>query len=494
MRKGLIVLLAAVLVAAFALPAMADLSTSGFVRVKGHVDQNPSSALTGAFIKPLKDAPTAAFLEQRQRFIFDWNGENVGARAHFEIDFAEWGNSGYAVGRNSGGGLEGDSVNLETKNFYLWFNVPNTSIKVQAGLQSVLDPYDGVLYGTADMAGIFITGKMEPVSYRLAAAKFQEGTTSRDDDVDFYIAEVKFSPTKDAKVGLNFNMIRDASSSSTTTNAPHGGIGGWNLVDQLSFLAADYGWTVTNFAYDPSVFYYIGVDGSFKAGPVALTGWAFYNFGTIEKATTAGTYFGATSADTDVKGYAASLRGDMALGPGKFFLAGAYVSGHGENDQDYKGILTCQNYALAAGFPFYKWDMQLLFPNGDDINSSSALAYDGANKGRGLMAFAAGYSQKFSDQLSGKVGLGYLADAENTVGANAAGIRIKKHKAIEVNANVNYNLLKGIDLGLYGAYAFLTDWESYTGAGGQALANTAGNGFVDGDDIFKFYARANYSF
>jgi len=108
------------------------------------------------------------------------------------------------------------------------------------------------------------------------------------------------------------------------------------------------------------------------------------------------------------------------------------------------------------------------------------------------MAFAAGYSQKFTDMLSGKIGVGYMADAETTLGSNAAGVSISKHKAFEVNARVNYAVMKGLDAGLYGAYAFLTDWESYTGTGGQALVS--GSSFVDGDDIFKVYARLNYGF
>jgi len=323
MRKGLIVLLAAVLVAAFALPAMADLSSSGFVRIKAHMDQVPASALLGSFIRPVKDVGTSAFVEQRQRFIFDWNSENVGARAYFEIDFQDWGNGQYQSGaRNQGSGIEADTINLETKNFYMWFNVPNTSIKVQAGLQNQTDSYDGVIFGVADMVGVFVTGKMEPVSYRLGWSKFFEGGETVDDDVDLYVAEAKFSPTKEAKLGVNFYVLRDASGQSQPGGAIPGGIGPWNLSKQLSFLAQDYGFTLTSFTYEPSVFYYFGIDGSAKAGPVALSGWAFYNWGKIEKVNATGTLFGApvVNEDTDVKAWAAALRGDMDLGPGKFFL------------------------------------------------------------------------------------------------------------------------------------------------------------------------------
>ena len=98
MRKGFLMVLAVVLVAAMAAPAMADLSTSGFVRIKEKVEQNyrsgsSSGAQGGSFILPGKDVSTASYVEQRGRFAFDFKSENAGARALFEIDFAAWGDS-----------------------------------------------------------------------------------------------------------------------------------------------------------------------------------------------------------------------------------------------------------------------------------------------------------------------------------------------------------------------------------------------------------------
>jgi len=358
-------------------------------------------------------------------------------------------------------------------------------VKVQAGLQNQSDSYDGVIFGVADMAGVFLTGSMEPVSYKLGWAKWQDPSSTKDDDVDLYVAEVKFSPTKEAKLGVNLYLLRDASGESSPV------AGNINLTSIVNRIGPQYGFTVTSFTYQPSSFYFIGLDGSIQAGPVALSGWAFYNFGKIEKVNAAGTLFSAplVNEDLDVKGWAAALRGDLNLGPGKFFLGVGYVSGSGENDSDYKGIITGENYATAGSYPFYKWDMQILFPNGDDITDSAALAYGVGNNGRGILGAAAGYSQKFSDMLSGKVGLGYLADAKNTLGSNAGGVSISKHKAFEVNANVNYALLKGLDLGLYGAYAFLTDWEDY---GAQTI--TVADVTKDADNVYKAYVRLNYAF
>lgn len=480
MRKGFLTVLAVVLVVAMAAPAMADLSTSGFVRIKAHMEQNyGAGASGGSFITPGKDVNTASYIEQRQRFILDWKGENVGARGYFEIDFANWGDSAYTVGRNQGAGLEADSINLETKNFYMWFNLPNTGLKVTAGLQNQTDSFGGMIFGYADMAGVFVTGDMKPVSFKLGGAKFQENGTKIDDDVDFYVAEVKFSPVKEAKLGVDFYVLRDASGNKSTYAG-----GQTNLSNTLGRLGTDYGLGATAFTYNPSIFYYLGLDGAFNAGPVGLSGYAFYNFGKIKDP--AGTIFGATldGSSIDVKGWAADLRADVNLGPGKAFIEGAYVSGTGNNDSDFKTPITTSNYALAGSFPLTSMDMQILFPNLDDINASAALAYDVQNKGRGIVALAAGFRMQFADVVSGKVGVGYLQDAKNTIGSP-----VKKHKATEVNANVNYTPLKGLDLGIYGAYAFLTDWEDY-GKSGAGVANLA----QDADNIYKAMLRMNYAF
>jgi len=474
MRKGFLIMVAVVLAVAMAAPAMADLSTSGYVRIKAHTDQNfGGTGAGGLFILPTADAHTASYVEQRQRFIFDWKGENVGARGYFEMDFGAWGDSAYTAVRNQGAGLEADSINLETKNFYLWFNVPNTSVKVTAGLQNQTDSFGGMIFGYADMAGIFVTGKGGPVDYKAGWAKWQEKGTTVDDDVDLYVAEVKIAPTKTAKVGVDFYVIRDASGNTI----PAGG--GTNL-NTLGRIYTDYGAGATSFTYDPSVFYYIGVDGALKAGPVGLSGYAFYNFGEVNNINgTIGGGIPIVNGSSDVSAYAVDLRADLDAGPGKLFVEGAYVSGSDRNGTDWESPIVGNNYAVAGSFPLTSMDMQILLPNLDDINSSAALAYDVQNKGRGLIALATGFRMNM-DKVAAKVGLGYLTDVE------APASSVKEHSAFEVNANVNYTLAKGLTVGLYGAYAFLSDWEDYS----TGFASTA----KDADDIYRAYARLNYAF
>lgn len=481
MRKSFLMVQAVVLVAAMAAPAMADFSSYGWMKIKAHTEQNMTGGLSGGgFITPGKDGVVANYVEQRSRFTLNWKSEHVGAVAQFEIDFGAYGDSAYTVGRNQGAGLESDSVNLETKNFYMWFDVPNTNVKVTAGLLNQTDSFGGMIYGFADMGGLFVTGKVDPLSYKVGAARFQSNDKTLDDAVDLLVAEAKFAPMKDAKFGVDLYVIRDASGNKTTFAG-----GQTNLSNTLGRITTDYGLGTTAFTYDPSTFFFLGADGGFKAGPVDLSGFGFYNFGKIKKPVGASAVLAIdNNSDIDVKAFAFDLRADANLGPTKTFIEGAYVSGTGSGDKDFKSPITASNYAFASSYPLTSMNLQILTPSWDDINAGTSVAYDVQNKGRGIMIVAAGSQMNFTDMLSGKVGIGYLTDAKNTVGG-----LVKKHKATEVNANVNYAIVKGMDLGLYGAYVFLSDWEDY-----GRLGNGVANFNQKPDNIYKAYARINYAF
>ncbi len=77
------------------------------------------------------------YVTQRMRMYFNIiASENLKLVYKNEIDM-EWGDTAFVNSRNSGGGLGGDSVNLETKNVYLEFMVPDTPVKATLGLQGV---------------------------------------------------------------------------------------------------------------------------------------------------------------------------------------------------------------------------------------------------------------------------------------------------------------------------------------------------------------------
>jgi hypothetical protein len=498
MRKGFVVLLAALVVAMFAVPAMAGTEVSGFYRSKGFVS-NFKTAATSASVA--KDAPTAAYLEQRLRTRFAFGEENVKVVWFSEIDFT-WGDAagstpvaivqnatgtpnptvGYSTlgaQRNSGGALGGDRINLETKNVFVWFKLPNTSLDFTVGLQGQSDAYAGLLFGAADMAGIFANGKFEPVTYKLGFAKLYENSTSKTDDMTLYVASVGFVPVKEVKLGLNFYFLQDDT----------GKVGG---VTQFPFNP------LTQVALDNTLnkkrIYTPGVDVAFKLGPATLSAFALYQTGKIE-------FLVPGASDLDIKGFAGDVRADLNVGPGKAFIEGLYISGGDGTGDEYESIITLSDVNASPGGNsfFARTDMMILLVNADDINTSQALIGAAAsvtpggsalssrfgtcvtspgNCGRGIWHVAAGYTQKLGDRLTAKVGAGHLRATKLLVSDASF---MDKTMGTEVNANVNYNIMKGLDFGVYGAYAWLGDFYKP-------------NATDDPDDPFDVHFRLNYAF
>ena len=209
MRKGFLIVLVVALVAAIAAPAMAGTDINGFFRSKGYVS-NIKNYTSANYVNPspADNSSTNSYVEQRLRLKFSMGEENVKAVLFLEQDMM-WGDASGQVARNQGGAIQGDSINLEAKNAYLWFKLPNTSADFTVGLQSVSDPYRGVFMGGADMAGALATFKFAPLSFRVGGFTPWERDTNQADDSQIFIAEAKISPMKELNVGLNFYFLRD---------------------------------------------------------------------------------------------------------------------------------------------------------------------------------------------------------------------------------------------------------------------------------------------
>lgn len=479
MRKVLIVAIAATLAVVFAMPASAEVKLNGFYRVvpvvsnfmggAGNSQLNSPGTVAASSISLTKEASTGvdtsrsrAVTQMRNRLRFEVGDENVKGVTFFEID-GSFGDAGGVVGRNQGFASNGDSINLETKNVYLWFKIPNTPVSFQVGLQGYSDEFAGLLFSGSDQAGVVANIKLAPVNIRLAGLKLRDhapvnatpannaygGVLPGDFDADYYTVDAKFSPVKEATVTGHFGFLRDS--------------GGFNArpteATGLGIMKA----------------YYLGANATFNAGPAAVTGFLLYNFGKFESD-------GGTAPGVDIAGYAASLRADAKLGPGKGFLEGLYVSGDNDpaSTTKYKSIVTGSDFANLTSW-YGRPDLWILFPNFDMIQAATALVLNPNNSGRGLMLFAAGYTQKLGDRLTGKVGAGYLEAAQKrpaSVATEAKG----KNMGTEINANVTYNITKGLDFGVHGAYCFLGSF--YDRVAPQQ----------NPDDLYSLFTRLNYAF
>lgn len=502
MRKGLIVLLVAVVAVAFALPAMADmtptnLNVSGFYRSKAYL-----SNFIDGYSKPSlrtgqvgDEEQTNAFVEQRFRVKFAFGTENVQAVWHLESDMI-WGDvaggnkqfttdtTGLGAARNSGGALGADRIATETKDIYVWFKVPDTSMAFTVGLQNQSDAYAGVLYGGADFTGVFMTGKIEPVNYKFGWAKLYENDTKKSDDMTLYVAEVNLAPVKAVKLGLNFYFLQDDTQKQSTVVFSSSSSGG-----ELPFAGTAGGANPFG-AVNQKKVYMPGVNVAFKAGPATISGFAMYQFGKIDYLVN-----NDNVSDVDIQAYMLDARADLNLGPGKAFFEGLYISGSDNPRDKYKSIISLATNEGSPGgnSAFSRTNTVMLLASPDTINISQCLVgcsggemgSDPGMGGRGLWHVAAGYEQSLTKQLKVSGNAGYLAAVKRL--KNAAGVeeaRAGTAMGTEVNARVDYNIAKGLDVGLVGAYMWLGDFFKEGTGIDQAKPK----------DPWTGYARVNYAF
>lgn len=474
MRKASKMVAALGLVAAMAVPAMAEVSMTGFYRARGyqtnffngtagdatHTNKTNDAAGNAPGVTLKKDANTATYVDQRFRAKFAAGDENVKAVAFLEMN-GLWGSTNADLSADSTSGIA-------VKNVYLWFKIPDTTADYTVGVQNVTDAYAGTFFGAADVAGVFMTAKpTEALGLRFGAAVPYQPDKRKDESVKLFVGEAKFAATKDVKVGANLYFLQDKGA---------GTVGYWRPFDTTpAFGAAESGRT--------NIFM-PGVDFAANLGVANLTGFAFYQFGDRK-------FDNPANAKVKFRGLAGDLRADLNAGPAKVFVEGLYVSGNDFNSTDnkYKGVVVLDDYDFGSGSStFSRTDMVLLLPAADSIGTAGALTYDVNNHGMGAIHVAAGASMAVTTKLTGKVGLGYLRAAKTPSG-------VDKELGTEVNASLNYNITKGLDVTGTAAYAFLGD--GYTGTTNVVNAfntSTPVANSADADDPYALIAKVNYAF
>jgi hypothetical protein len=307
------------------------------------------------------------------------------------------------------------------------------------------------------------------VTWKLGWAKLYENLTQKTDDRTLYVAEVKFAPAKDVKVGANFYFLQDdanrPATGATTTNVLTGGVA-----------------PILPYAYSAKV-YMPGVSAAFKAGPATISGFAQYQFGELAATSSA-------NPDVDVNAYLLDLRADLNVGPGKLFFEGLYTSGgdRATATDDYEAPITlATNEASPGGNSAYsRANMHILMSSPDTIGvsqcllgcSGGAAGSDPGNRGRGMWLLAAGYGQLLTPKLKVEANVGYLSATE-MLGTDLA--NRSEDMGTEFNARLDYNLAKGLDVGVIAAYALIGDF--FNNAAGQTP-----------EDVWTGIARVNYAF
>jgi hypothetical protein len=456
--------------------AQTTVNFSGFIRVYPEINN-----FGFGNIELSDDSQTRAFVDQRARIFFNIkSGEEVGGTYAMEID-SRWGDIAYAVGRNQGGALEADTINVETKNVYLWFK-PTANAKYTLGIQGFTDDFMGIILGGADMAGIRADYNLSKDSSLTAGwFLFSDRNVKVNDGI--YFIPVTFKQKmgnntltlalygifddggrKDERLLNNVTELSPLSNRSYLTSAP-------SPKTSVVGTAAEY---------QRARIYYAGVNFSGKSGNIAYSLFGLYNWGTFNGLAASGRIM-----NMNISAYALHAMADVALGSGTLRGRVLYVSGGDKNPESYNGMITGNQYAIGADLPLLCSDLFILIRTAEDISHSAALLPDVNNNGYGAFLVYADYNHKINDKLAFQIGAGYLQANDNRVDGNAllgtkdAGM----HMGTEVNAQLKYTLNKNMSITGVVAWADLGDYYN-------DYSSTA----IHPDSLYRALVKFNYSF
>lgn len=356
-----------------------------------------------------KNAKTENYFVQRARIGYTAKvSDDVKLVSRFELDYSYWGNSSYTVGRNSGGALGADSVNIETKNLYIDVNVAK-ALNAKIGMQGYNDSFKGIIFD-ADMAGILLAHDCGNAAVTAGFFRFgdRNTTTIGRNTHDMFALDGKYSISKETKVGAAYYYIGDNRTNPSTPPAP----------------------PVPN---NDTKVHTLGLNGETAVGPLTLTGFALTQFGDLTKTQKA-------------KGHAFNVGAKMPLVGGTVRSELLYAGG-GKN-----ALYIPSSAGGSEGGGFYDAEMIMLNRDKNAKTIDTAIVYNANNFDQGLIMGSVGYDYTFTPKLSGSVNAGFAAAAKGN-GPNKS-----DYLGTEINCETDYKLTSNVTFGARAGYVFLGDY------------------------------------
>lgn len=365
---------------------------------------------------PAKDAPTENYFVQRVRLGYTAKAtDDVKLVTKFELDYAFWGNNSYTTGRNTGGALGADSVNIETKNLYLDLNLPY-HLNTRIGMQGYYDSFKGFIFD-ADMAGILLSHEYENAGVALGFFRFGDRTNT---------------PTDYSNLDTIGKYTQDMLS-----------LDGKYNISKATKIGAAYYYFSDNRATPADVkVHTIGLNGETLVGPVTLSGFVL-------------TQFGDLSNTQKAKGFAFNIGGKMPLAGGTIRSELIYAGG-GKN-----ALYIPKGSIGAEGGGFYHSEMIMLNRDKNATTLDTAIVYDSNNNNQGVIMGSLGYDYNFTSKLSGSVNAGFAAVAKDNA---TLGSHKTNYLGTEINCEANYKILPTVTFGARAGYVVLGDYFKGTGA------------------------------
>jgi hypothetical protein len=452
MKRLLICLVALIAVFALVMPTYAaEMKVNGIFNAKGYARDN--------YDGNDDNDDSTQYVTQRMRMYFNFiASENLKLVYKNEIDM-EWGDKAFTNSRNDGGGRGGDSVNLETKNIYLEFMVPDTPVKATMGLQGIT-LHKG-WFASDDFAAARFDMNFDPVSItaywaglgglfqnNTSAATDPNGTDSSDDNWQVVASGAYKAENMDGR--LSFGYERKANDG-TTADEPDS--------NDLFLVMGEFG-----MSFDMVSFDIVGAT----------------NFGDVDD--------GKTSRD--YSGYMAAFNVDIALDMATISVMGFYTSGDDEKKVDTTGdgtddtfVKDDDDFELLTGRTF-SWAE--IVSDGYTYDRNASLKQAGSdNAPSNMWAVGVGADFKPTDTTTIMFDAYYMGLVENrTVGGDS-----EDEIGIEVDARLTQKIYDNLSLTIIGAYLFAEDgYGVYTN---DVATQKAGE---SGDDAFQVGMGIDFKF
>ncbi|NVO00595.1 MAG: hypothetical protein HXX17_14865 [Geobacteraceae bacterium] len=445
MKKQLVILSAAAMVAAAAVPALAlENEFHGMFLTQG-ISSNLNNGTTGPVaVSQANLALDKTFVDQRARlqYIAKAN-DDLKLVTHFEFD-GRWGDNSYSGGaRNSGLALGADSTSIEVKSVYLDFNIPGAPVNAKVGMQGLNDAYKGVFVGN-DAAGALLTTKLGAATVSTGWFRFDDaraagqalGKTTR----DFTLLDGSFAVSKDVKVGASYYYYFDdnAALSGTGTGIFAGNGKGEQQIHML------------------------GVNGAATFGPATLDGFFLYQDGVIRNSAFTSKHLSAFAANVGAK---------VNVGPGAVKTSFLYTSGSDCKNANADGCVGKNSFISAQNETSSAYMESGVFSGANSIlifrgnsyrtsNTDQSIVSDPSNKGTGIAAAFVGYDGAIN-KLFFNTNAAFVANAKKQYTAGTYKNK-SQYLGSEINAEVGYKLYDNLRASVQGAYVFLGPAFSHT--------------------------------
>jgi len=376
------------------------------------------------------------YVTQRMRMYFNIiASENLKLVYKNEIDM-EWGDTAFANTRNSGGGLGGDTVNMETKNVYLEFMVPDTPVKATLGLQGIA-LHRGWFFDD-DVSAARFDMNFDPVTvtaYWAGAAGLEANDPDASNDVWHLVASGAYkAENMDARLTFGYQK---GPNDTSTADEPES--------DDLYLVMGEF-----NMSFDMLSFFVI----------------AGKNFGEVKS---------RGAGDRDYDGYMAHAGVDFALDFATLRAQFIYTSGdkEGDLDDDFQG-LQGETFSWAE-----------MISDGWSYDRNADLGQIGGdNSPSNMWAVGVGATLKPTDTMAIIMDVYYIGMVEDrTVGGDK-----EDTVGTEIDVRLTQKIYDNLTLSVAGAYMIADDGFGAGGSMGDYAPQS------QGDDAFQVGMGVDFSY